>query len=72
MSFYEDAAKHPKLARGRVWCATCGNSERVDSGHALSLGWPMCCGYTMTLDSPEERKAYERRMHAREMSGESE
>jgi hypothetical protein len=48
------AASHPKLARGQVWCRTCGDNHRVDSAYALRHGWPKCCGYTMTIDPPEE------------------
>lgn len=47
----------PQFARGKVWCKTCGREERVDSAFCLSYGWPKCCGYTMTIDSPEERAA---------------
>jgi hypothetical protein len=47
----------PQLKRGQVWCHTCGNTQRVDSGKALQSGWPKCCGYTMSIDSPEEREA---------------
>lgn len=47
----------PQLQRGIVWCRTCGRSQRVDSAHALSSGWPKCCGYTMTIDSPAEQAA---------------
>lgn len=50
------ASTHPKLSRGRVWCAECGRTEKVDSAIALRSGWPKCCGYTMTIDSPQERK----------------
>jgi len=32
-------------------------SQRVDSVNALATGWPTCCGYTMTIDSPDERAA---------------
>ena len=46
----------PQLARGRVWCSTCGATQRVDSAGALSHGWPKCCGHTMTIDSPEEQR----------------
>ena len=46
---------HPKLSRGQVWCTTCGKTKKVNSGECLAKGWPKCCGYTMTLDSPEER-----------------
>ena len=49
------AACHPKLTRGQVWCRTCGRSERVDSAECFRSGWPKCCGYTMTIDSPDER-----------------
>lgn len=51
------AAEIPQLARGIVWCTTCGRSKQVNSSAALSQGWPKCCGYTMTIDSPEERAA---------------
>ncbi len=57
MSMYESIAKsHPKLARGQVWCHTCGRSSLVATADCLRSGWPMCCGETMSLDSPEERK----------------
>jgi Zn finger protein HypA/HybF involved in hydrogenase expression len=46
----------PQLERGRVWCTTCGRSESVNAAESLRHGWPKCCGYTMTVDSPEERK----------------
>ena len=56
-SFIIDAtvASHPKLARGQVWCLTCGSTRKVDSAEAMRYGWPKCCGYTMTIDSPDER-----------------
>lgn len=54
---YDKMAKsHPKLQRGRVWCTVCGTSLKLNSAVALQHGWPKCCGYTMTIDSPEERK----------------
>lgn len=46
----------PQFKRGIVWCTVCGIDRRVNSSNALSNGWPKCCGYTMTIDSPEERK----------------
>ena len=49
------ADSHPKLTRGKVWCTVCGQSMGVDSAYCLKTGWPKCCGYTMTIDSPEER-----------------
>jgi hypothetical protein len=51
------AASHPSLSRGIVWCTVCGRSERANAAGSLKHGWPKCCGYTMTIDSPEERKA---------------
>lgn len=51
----EMANAHKSLRRGQVWCTTCGYSRKVDSSDCLKLGWPKCCGYTMTIDSPEER-----------------
>ena len=47
----------PQLKRGMVWCRKCGRNERVNSARAMLDGWPKCCGYTMTIDSPEERAA---------------
>jgi hypothetical protein len=47
---------HPKLKRGRVWCTVCGRSQQVDAMDRLQSGWPECCGYTMTIDSPAKRK----------------
>lgn len=56
---YEELAKsHPKLSRGDVWCTVCGRKSSVKASEALACGWPKCCGYTMTIDSPEERKAF--------------
>lgn len=56
MSLYDKLARsHPSLERGMVWCRQCGRSQRVDSAVALASGWPKCCGYTMTIDSPEEQ-----------------
>jgi hypothetical protein len=55
-------AEVPQLKRGIVWCATCGRSQRVNAVAALSGGWPKCCGYTMTIDSPEERAEYARKV----------
>lgn len=47
---------HYKLERGIVWCTQCGNSHRVNANFAFKTGWPKCCGYTMTIDSPSERR----------------
>lgn len=54
--FDRTAEPTDKLRRGRVWCRTCGRSEAVDSAECLRSGWPKCCGYTMTIDAPDERK----------------
>jgi Zn finger protein HypA/HybF involved in hydrogenase expression len=50
----ETACHSPKLARGQVWCRTCGRTEHVDSAKCLREGWPKCCGHTMTIDAPWE------------------
>lgn len=47
----------PQIKRGRVWCHKCGHTEQVDGAHCLRHGWPLHCGQTMSIDSPEERKA---------------
>jgi hypothetical protein len=51
----KQAEADPKLARGRVWCTVCDNTASIQASVALKYGWPKCCGYTMTLDSPDER-----------------
>ena len=56
MSLYDGVANcHPKLSRGRVWCTVCGRNQKVNIKECFKRGWPECCGYTMTIDSPEER-----------------
>ncbi|MCU7840843.1 MAG: hypothetical protein KZQ94_15875 [Candidatus Thiodiazotropha sp. (ex Troendleina suluensis)] len=63
----EDLANcHPKLRRGQVWCHECGRTQKVNSGHALANGWPKCCGYTMSIDSPEERAHFKQVLAAEE------
>lgn len=47
----------PQLRRGRVWCHQCVATQRADAARCLGQGWPTCCGQTMSIDSPEERKA---------------
>ena len=52
-------AKIPQFKRGMVWCTKCGSSEKVDAvANTMGGGWPKCCGYTMTIDSPEERALF--------------
>lgn len=54
---YSQMAKaNPKLRRAMVWCVTCNHRAKVNVAECLAKGWPKCCGYTMTLDSPEERR----------------
>jgi hypothetical protein len=46
---------HDKIATdaaikvARVKCDKCGRTQTVDGGRCLALGWPRCCGYTMSL-----------------------
>ena len=54
-SIEQAVRENPRLARGQVWCTVCGVSQKVNSSSALRCGWPKHCGYTMTIDSPEER-----------------
>ncbi|HKY80847.1 MAG TPA: hypothetical protein VJM09_05175 [Sphingobium sp.] len=51
------AMSHARLRRGLVWCRRCGRSVQVDPAGAMRHGWPSCCGYTMTIDAPEERSS---------------
>jgi len=51
----------PQLKRGQIWCHSCGKTQKTNSYSNLICGWPKCCGYTMSLDSPEERKKYEKK-----------
>lgn len=54
MSLYQKLANcHPKLKRGLVWCKKCGKSKKGDSAKCFQLGWPECCGETMTIDNPQ-------------------
>jgi hypothetical protein len=46
----------PALVRGKVWCRACGKVQAVDAAQCMATGWPTCCGVTMTIDSPEERR----------------
>jgi len=50
----DDVCEHPKLKRNMVWCRHCGKSKRIDNKVAMRNGYPKCCGYTMTIDSPDE------------------
>lgn len=55
-ALYDEIAKsHPSLLGGRVYCR-CGKTRNVDAARCLRSGWPKCCGMTMTIDNPEERK----------------
>jgi len=50
------AKSEPQLVRGQVWCHACGDTRKVDSAYCLRHGWPLCCGATMSIDSPQERR----------------
>ncbi|TMJ18996.1 MAG: hypothetical protein E6G92_04070 [Alphaproteobacteria bacterium] len=50
-----EIARIPALARGRVWCRSCGASREVAAAHCLRSGWPRCCGVTMTIDAPGKK-----------------
>lgn len=55
---YEKIAQsHPALARGKVWCRSCGVEQAVNSADCLRSGWPKCCGFTMTIDHPDTWEA---------------
>lgn len=47
----------PQLKRGLVWCQSCTITKEINPELCLRTGWPKCCGQTMTIDSPEERKS---------------
>ncbi len=56
MDLYKKLANlGPQLIRNQVWCRTCGSTKKVDSEKCFEIGWPECCGFTMTIDSPEEQ-----------------
>jgi len=55
MDFAAAIENTPQLKRGVVWCVQCGRSQKVDAARCLASGWPLCCGETMSLDSPSER-----------------
>jgi hypothetical protein len=38
MDFSKVVSEVPQLARGRVWCRSCGSSRRVDSAGVMSNG----------------------------------
>jgi len=60
MSLYKTLANcHPSISRGKIWCKQCGAGVSVNSAECLRGGWPLCCGQTMTIDSPEERTRME-------------
>lgn len=37
-----------------VWCLKCGAQLQVIPEKCIKLGWPTCCGETMTIDAPDE------------------
>jgi hypothetical protein len=60
MTLEADIAEIPQFKRGIVWCKTCEREQRVNAVSAtLGAGWLKCCGYTMTIDSPEEQRKFQ-------------
>lgn len=56
MSLAEDLGNIPQFKRGQVWCRECGHTQKTNGvNNTLGGGWPKHCGYTMTIDSPEEQ-----------------
>lgn len=56
-AFTTDIVNIPQIKRGMVWCHRCGNQQQAGA-ECFSIGWPKCCGQTMSIDSPEERRAH--------------
>ncbi len=59
MDLAKTIAEVPQLARGQVWGRSCGRTMKTNSGWCMDFGWPKCCGYTMTIDSPEEQARFD-------------
>ena len=49
-AFTTDIANIPQIKRGMVWCHRCGNQQQAGA-ECFSIGWPKCCGQTMSIDS---------------------
>ena len=45
-----------RVVRGVLWCTSCKATRRF-APDDFSGGFPECCGATMTVDSPAERRA---------------
>lgn len=58
-SVFDGLYNLPQVKRGVLWCTQCGYNIKVDMAECMAMGFPTCCGYTMTMDSPEERSKYE-------------
>jgi hypothetical protein len=62
MSIHDAIARDvPEIARGKVWCTQCRRVKLVNGAECLRTGWPVCCGQTMTIDSPQKRVALRKR-----------
>lgn len=46
---HEKMARAANIKQARVRCEKCNRTQDVDGARSLALGWPRCCGYTMTL-----------------------
>ena len=53
-NLFLDLAEIPQIKRGLCFCHTCERTEKISAAN-FRTGWPKCCGYTMSLDSPKER-----------------
>ena len=56
-NLHSDLMDIPQVKRGKVFCHECGRVASIQ-GNPFRTGWEKCCGYTMSLDSPEERAAF--------------
>lgn len=55
MTFADDLNSIPQVKRGLVYCHECRRVQSFAGTNPFCDGWPKCCGYTMSLDTPEER-----------------
>jgi hypothetical protein len=46
---HDKIAQKAGIKAARVRCEKCKRERDVDGGKCIAMGWPSCCGYTMTL-----------------------
>jgi hypothetical protein len=46
-----------RIARGVCYCTRCEAMKTVNGAACLEKGWPRHCMATMSIDTPEERRA---------------